>query len=204
MQAKNRRARLRTFSLRSAAKPALYLLGFTIAAASCAAELEDPARYTVANETKGIATGGTTPTATGGSGGGGTTAMGGTKATGGTAGPTGGAGSGMVTLEACVKTIFTECAACHSTQLKDSFGGLDLSGDAVITRMKDVVATNKGVANAPACVPGALLINSANPAESVLLKRVKGTQNCGTTMPTGTTGLTGEKLKCIEDWVMKF
>jgi hypothetical protein len=198
MQAKNLRARPRSLSLRSAAKPALYLLGFTIAAASCAAELEDPKLYTVANETKGV-TGGTAPTATGG-----TTAAGGTTSTGGTAGPTGGAAPSMVTLETCVKEVFaSQCTVCHSTANKDSFGGLDLSGDAVITRLKDVVATHKGVTNPPACVAGALLINSANPAESVLLKRVKGTQNCGTPMPFA-PGLTGANLKCIEDWVMKF
>ena len=202
MQAKNRRARLRSFSLRSAAKPALYLLGFTIAAASCAAELEDPARYTVANEST-TATGGTAPAATGGTGGGGTSATGGTKAAGGTAGPTGGSASNPVTLEACVKTVFTECALCHSTSAKDFFGGLDLSGDAVITRLKDVVATNMGVTNPAACMSGSLLINSANPADSVLLKRVKSTQSCGTPMPAP-SGLTGANLKCIEDWVMKF
>jgi hypothetical protein len=103
-----------------------------------------------------------------------------------------------------VKDVFTsQCIACHSTALKDSFGGLDLSGDAVIMRLKDVAATHKGVTNPPACVTGAMLINSANPAESVLLKRVKGTQNCGTPMPFA-PGLTGANLKCIEDWVMKF
>jgi hypothetical protein len=203
MQSKNRLARLRSFSPRSAAKPALYL-GFMIAAASCAAELQDPDSYKVANETA-TATGGTTPAATGGiTSTGGTTGAGGTTSTGGTAGPTGGAAPSMVTLDACVKNVFsTQCTACHSTALKDSFGGLDLSGDAVITRLKDVAATHKGVSNPTACVSGALLINSANPAESVLLKRVQGTQNCGTPMPFA-PGLTGDNLKCIQDWVMKF
>jgi hypothetical protein len=109
----------------------------------------------------------------------------------------------MVTLDACVKTVFTACTSCHSTAAKDFFGGLDLSGDAVITRLKDVAATNMGVSNAGACMPGALLINSANPADSVLLKRVKGTQSCGTLMPPSPP-LTSTELKCIEDWVMKF
>ena len=84
-----------------------------------------------------------------------------------------------------------------------NLAGLDLSGDAVITRLKDVAATHKGVSNPTACVTGATLINSANPTESVLLKRVKGTQNCGTPMPFA-PGLTGANLKCVEDWVMKF
>jgi hypothetical protein len=203
MQSKNRLARLRSFSPRSAAKPALYL-GFMIAAASCAAELQDPDSYKVANETA-TATGGSAPAATGGTGGGGASATGGTKATGGTGGPTGGAASNVTTIDPCVKAAFTSqaCNLCHSAALKADSGNLDLTGDdaTVIARLKDVAATNTKATNAAAC--GTMLINSANPAESVFLKKVKGVAECGPGMPSG-PGLSGADLTCFQDWVMKF
>jgi hypothetical protein len=204
MQSKNRLARLRSLSPRSAAKPALYL-GFMIAAASCAAELQDPASYTVANETA-TATGGTTPAATGGIGGGGASATGGTKATGGTGGPTGGAASNVTTVDPCVKTAFSanSCTLCHSASGKASAANLDLTGAdaAIIAALKDVAAVKQQASNAAAC--GTMLINSANPAESVLLKRIRGSGDCGPLMPFAGHPWSDNDRKCIEDWVMKF
>ena len=200
MQAQDLRARLRSFSFRRIAKPALYLACVSAAASSCAAELENPDLYTVARN-EGSASGGSPPAATGGTPGQGGRAntTGGTPST-----PTGGTQGGTVTLDDCVKTVFSsQCTSCHSTAAKSFYGDLDLSGDDVISRLKDIPATNKGSANMANCVPGALLINSANPAESVLLKRVAGTQNCGNPMPFA-PGLTGQNLSCIQSWVMKF
>ena len=199
MQAKDLRSRFRFSSFRQAAKPVLYLAALAVAGASCAAELEDPDRYKVASG-QAQATGGipVAPPSTGGTSQGGTTGM-----TGGSTGMTGGS-TGAVTLDACVKTVFmSQCNFCHSPGLKSSFGELDLTGDDVIARLKDVPATNKGVSNVGSCTPGSLLINSANPAESVLLKRVKKTQNCGTPMPAP-AGLSGADLACVEAWVNKF
>ena len=198
MQAKDLRSRFRFSSFRQAAKPVLYLAALAVAGASCAAELEDPDRYKVASG-QAQATGGipVAPPSTGGTSQGGTTGM-----TGGSTGMTGGS-TGAVTLDACVKTLFMECTICHSTAAKSFFGDLDLSGDDVIARLKDLPATNKGVSNPASCTPGQLLINSANPAESVLLKRVKKTQSCGTAMPDA-NGLSGAKLTCLEAWVNKF
>jgi hypothetical protein len=111
-------------------------------------------------------------------------------------------------LPACAKTILTTCTACHSkaaVSIPAVGGGLDLSGDDVGTRLKDALATNAGVmGDKSGCSPGALLVNSTANAESIMLKRVKGTQGtCGTRMPT-TGPLSDTEIKCLEDWIMAY
>jgi hypothetical protein len=72
-------------------------------------------------------------------------------------------------------------------------------------RIKDVPATNSGITgDKSGCGAGALLINSTTNAESVMLKRIKGTQGtCGTQMPLGVP-LNATDSKCLEDWIMSF
>jgi hypothetical protein len=188
----------RPIRLRKLALPATCLVGLLIAAASCAADLADPAQYTAARNLGGG--GGSPPSMTGG-----TTAGG--QTTGGTAGMGGGA---VPPLPACAKTVlYNSCSlACHNKNLVSAptaSGGLDLSGDDVGMRIKDAPATNLGVmGDKSGCGMGALLINSTNNAESVMLKRIKGTQGtCGTPMPLGNT-LNATDLKCLEDWIMSF
>jgi hypothetical protein len=100
--------------------------------------------------------------------------------------------------------IQVNCVACHSaTGLK--FGGLDLSGgDAVIARVVGIAATNAEVADKSSCTPGALLVDPANPMNSVMYKRLKGTQGtCGNAMPQG-FAMTATDSKCLEDWILSF
>jgi hypothetical protein len=144
------------------------------------------------------ATGGT-PAATGGT----PAATGGTPAaTGGTPAATGGTPS-QASIPACVTTVITgKCTVCHTTALASTFGGLDLSGDYLV-RLVDVAATNIGVSNMGSCVPGAKLIDTATPDNSVFLKRLLNTQNCGTQMPSGTM-LSADEQTCFKNWIQTF
>jgi len=49
--------------------------------------------------------------------------------------------------------------------------------------------------------PRDLLIDAANPAESLMLKKVNGTFSCGSLMPSTTSPLTELELACLTDWV---
>jgi hypothetical protein len=52
------------------------------------------------------------------------------------------------------------------------------------------------------CVQGALLINTANPAESFMLKKLLGTQlNCGKQMPIAPGSITEAERACLVEWV---
>jgi hypothetical protein len=97
------------------------------------------------------------------------------------------------------------CTVCHSTASASSIGAnLVLEGTDLGKRLAMTTATYKGVTkNAAACVPGALIIDAATPANSILLKKVSRTQVCGDEMPAG-SGLKDADLKCITDWINKF
>lgn len=189
--------------LRRIALPASFLVGLGISAASCAADLADPDAYTVARN-QGVGSGGT-PTASGGTVGatGGSKAIGGATGTGG-ATPSGGMTGANPPLPDCANAAFTAhacTAACHNTSNAALFGGgLDLSGD-VAVRLKDVMAKNAMATDKAGC--GTLLIDSTNNANSVFLKRVKGTGPCGPGMPS-TNGVSAAEQQCFADWINKF
>jgi hypothetical protein len=46
-----------------------------------------------------------------------------------------------------------------------------------------------------------LLIDRGAPSESLLLKKITGTQTCGVKMPNSSTALTQQQLDCFVDWV---
>ena len=170
----------------------------TALAWGCAGELDaDPTSFKSAYVPIGTSTGGTTGT------GGTVGATGGTTGTtGGTTG-TGGSSDMIPPDDPCVATVFqtNACVACHSAAL--SSGGLNLDGGNLGARLSMTKAMYKDVANMAACVPNALIIDPVTPANSILLKKVAGTQACGDKMPQG-TGLSGDNLKCITDWINKF
>jgi len=198
------------FSSRFSLFAAFSVAGVAAIAAGCASELAEPDTFPVGGG------GGAPPTATGG-----TTAAGGTIATGGSVvgtggsvtptagtpgagGTVGGSGGGTAPpLPACVKTALTNqtCTTCHAPATKDFFGGLDLMGDDVGQRLMGATAKNMMATNAAAC--GTKLIDPDNPAQSVFLKRITGTSDCGPPMPAS-PGVTGPDLECFRSWVMSF
>ncbi|MFO7179997.1 MAG: hypothetical protein DIU78_014970 [Pseudomonadota bacterium] len=181
------------------------LLLAVAASAACAAELEEPSRFTPGG---GLSTGGSTIGSGGFTGGttGGTAGSGGT--TGGTAGSGGTAGGGSgspipAETAACWESIVTmKCFFCHFNA--NTPGKLDMSGGSAehAARMKNVPATNDSVANPGTCAPGEKLIDPINVDNSVLLKRLNGTQSCGSSMPQGLAPLTAAEMTCVRNWVM--
>src|SRR5688572_4020751 len=193
------------FSTRFTLFAASSLVGAVALAGGCASDLDNPDAYPVAM----AGGGGAPPTATGGTPG---TPTGGavTTPTGGSVGTTGGvAAAGGSTsgpppaLPACVTTAFMNatCTTCHAPATKDFFGGLDLAGATVTERLMNVPAKNTMATNAAGC--GTKLIDADNPAQSVLLKRISGTSDCGPAMPSG-NGVTGPDLDCLKAWIMSF
>jgi hypothetical protein len=193
------------FSNRSTLFAAFSLVGAVALAGGCASELDNPDAYmaamaggggappTVPGGTPGTPTGGSVTTTTGGAVGttGGVPAAMGGSTGGGTAPP----------LPACVTTAFSNsiCTSCHAPVIL--LGGLDLMGADVGTRLRDAAAKNMMATNAAAC--GTKLIDSENPAQSVMLKRISGTSDCGPAMPSG-NGVTGPDLECLKTWIMSF
>lgn len=179
------------------------------------AELEDADAWAgrLGNNTGGA------PAATGGTGTGG-------MATGGTA--TGGmatGGSGMQTnwvldLNTVVcpnslsaTTVLGDCAktGCHKGSLKSA--GLDLTPATIANNTKDKPATHSEIqCSAPGdpymeCIPTtcpapgtALLVNSQNPDDSWMMKKIHGQANgCGITMPDDNYATSSpDRLACIE------
>ncbi len=138
----------------------------------------------------GVSGSGTGGTAAGGSAAGGT-AAGGTAA--------GGSAMGSSCESDCMATVLKSCTICHGASLK--FAMLDLEAAGYTARLKDVPATHGDIMGTPNCPASAKLIDSATPAESWLLKKVSSKEgDCGDPMPQG-TGLTGDNLKCVEDYV---
>lgn len=110
------------------------------------------------------------------------------------------------------KTIVSgDCAktGCHRGSL--SSAKLDLSGNSLVARLKDVPATFLEIQCSAlgepymecipaACPRGTLLVDSDNWEQSFMLTKLRGTQNgCGTAMPDDTY-LTAqpERAACIE------
>jgi hypothetical protein len=108
---------------------------------------------------------------------------------------------------ACVNDIFqtqaTLCKICHGKLLKSSM--LNLEDPGYTARLKDVPAVHgdlgTGMTAAADCPKGDMLIDSATPANSWLLKKIHGEQgNCGTPMPAATP-LNAAQKTCIETYV---
>jgi hypothetical protein len=91
-----------------------------------------------------------------------------------------------------VPALFTtSCAAgsgCHSTQ--DKVKDLDLQSPALADRLREVKASS-----------GALLVDPAKPAESVLYTKLTATPPFGARMPYGGSALDDTTLKCVLTWV---
>lgn len=89
-------------------------------------------------------------------------------------------------------------ASCHGKQFQ---GGVDLASPGFAERLAGARSTTQ------AC-GGQLLIDPANPDDSLLLRLVDAKRfaatpkQCGVMMPYGSSeGLTGDDLRCVESWV---
>jgi hypothetical protein len=95
--------------------------------------------------------------------------------------------------------VLESCTGCHGSALKIAM--LDLS-EGYTGRLKDVPATHADIAGGGSgCPSGDKLIDTASPENSWLLKKVSSQQGgCGDPMPQG-SGLMGDDLKCVQDYV---
>ncbi|HVY27055.1 MAG TPA: hypothetical protein VHB79_10910 [Polyangiaceae bacterium] len=119
---------------------------------------------------------------------------------------TGGSGT-MVNCEtACLASIInatgTGCKTCHSDMVKLDMGILDMASPGLSARLKDEASQHKGITgDTSGCPMGDKIIDSANPANSWLLKKITGQQGtCGTVMPS-TGALSAADQKCVSDFV---
>jgi hypothetical protein len=156
----------------------------------------------------------------GGNSGGAPPATGGTTTGGGTTGGTGGTGTTNWVIDLTTipcnngqnadQVIKADCAkgGCHKGAL--AAASLDLSQNQA-KNTKDVPATHEGIQCSATgepymeCVPttcptGARLVNSANPDDSWVLKKIHGTANgCGDTMPDDAyAAANADKVACID------
>jgi hypothetical protein len=111
-------------------------------------------------------------------------------------------------------------AGCHNTL--DRYADLELTNlSAVPAQLIDQPATHGDINCAPpgmpfrectpaelpaACPPNALLVDSANPEESWILKKLRGDTGCGDQMPlppgnSTASGWNDARLACLEDWI---
>lgn len=130
---------------------------------------------------------------------------GGAMATSGGAVGSGGAGGAMgAAVPQCVTdTLKAQCLVCHGTMTAQFFGGLILEGN-FVPNLVDKPAQYKSLTDTSACKQGALLIDSNNPAESVMLKKIMGTQACGAVMPNNGVVLPTAQKDCLTQWIMTF
>ncbi|HYO95097.1 MAG TPA: hypothetical protein VER33_11325 [Polyangiaceae bacterium] len=175
---------------------------FAVCAAvlGCAAELENPTRFQGASTT-----GGSGGSANGGAGAGPAAGNGGAPV------GNGGSSGAPATVAPQDPPCWTalkglQCSSiCHKPGVGVSLSAnLDLTkSGADLSKMMASYVTITDAAERAKCKPGALIIDPVRPSESVLLKKVKGTQDCGTPMPFA-PGLGVEDLKCVEDWIKSF
>jgi hypothetical protein len=105
--------------------------------------------------------------------------------------------------------VLTDCTmvGCHRPPAPTSM--LNLTPDAgLVSRLKDVPAKHLDIfcpdvndyCTPASCDPTALLVNSANPAQSWILTKLRGTQNgCGAQMPDPEYDPSREQ--CLENMV---
>lgn len=108
------------------------------------------------------------------------------------AGP--GKGDAAAACNANVDIFQKKCLSCHSTASKQ--GGLDLEATGLFDRLKAQKATGTGCASA-------LIVDATTPENSLLLKKVSGTQpaTCGNRMPLTGEALSASEIACVSAWI---
>jgi hypothetical protein len=80
---------------------------------------------------------------------------------------------------------------------------LDMESPDVATRLVDFPASHTDIldGSVPNCLPGELRVDSANPENSLILRKVYGTQSCGSRMPVAPRTVTPADVECLRAWV---
>lgn len=90
---------------------------------------------------------------------------------------------------------------CHGSNTPAAM--LDLETAGVEGRIVDVPASHGDILDgtAPNCMAGELRVDTANPENSVILKKVLGTHSCGGKMPVSPRTVTPADVECLRAWV---
>ena len=104
-------------------------------------------------------------------------------------------------MSAVLASADNRCTICHDATPTIEGGGLDLLSAGVADRLVNQPSRRAGC-------DGALLIDAANPSQSLILALVDpqryaalGDQPCLSMMPLGGNGVSPEDLQCFESWV---
>jgi hypothetical protein len=86
-------------------------------------------------------------------------------------------------------------ASCHGAA-NAPFGGFASSPDAA----RDYIDVESNAA----CANQGAIVNTDDPAASLLVTKVTGEADCGSPMPIGGEPLSDEEIACLEDWIAGF
>lgn len=105
-----------------------------------------------------------------------------------------------------MEAVFKKCggSGCHEGDelTPIPYGGLDFSLPGFPTDLIGLGAAYEGVHNPEACpTTPELIIDPANPLQSLILKKVRGEQSCGDPMPQ-TLPLSPDQIQCLEKWTL--
>jgi hypothetical protein len=135
---------------------------------------------------------------------GGAASMGGMGATGGMGGAGATGGGPGCDLEAAFRA---SCAfnICHGDDpvmpTIAPAAGLNLLSPTLAADITNMPASYAGVTDIASCpTPAELLINQTTPSESLMLKKLLGTQTCGDSMPSASVPITPADRDCIIAW----
>ncbi|RYZ36476.1 MAG: hypothetical protein EOO71_31675 [Myxococcaceae bacterium] len=105
---------------------------------------------------------------------------------------TGGTGSACATSTTATGILQAQCFGCHSTDSKSIGAGLDLQAAGLPGRL--YTTTSSATCGA---VP---MADSANPANSLFLRKLTSNPGCGTQMPQG-AALSAAETACLKEWL---
>ncbi|RKG93127.1 hypothetical protein D7V88_03540 [Corallococcus terminator] len=106
---------------------------------------------------------------------------------------TGGTGSACATSTTATGILQAQCFACHSTSSKEIGAGLDLEATGLPGRLYTTTSSSTC-----SSVP---MANSADPANSLFLKKLTSNPGCGTRMPQG-AALSDAETACLKEWLV--
>ncbi|WP_147444361.1 MULTISPECIES: hypothetical protein [Corallococcus] len=89
--------------------------------------------------------------------------------------------------------IQAQCFACHSTSSKEIGAGLDLQATGLPGRLYTTTSS--------ATCSSVPVADSANPANSLFLKKLTSNPGCGTQMPQGNP-LSAAETACLTEWLV--
>lgn len=135
-----------------------------------------------------------------------TMSAGGAGGTSGTSGIGGIGGTGTTGCDIEAAMFTCQGSICHGTPgvapTATLGSGLDLFGPDRLASLMNIPANYEGVVDTSTCPnPPELRIDSANPANSLMIKKLLGTQLCGDPMPFAPVVIEEADKQCIIDWV---